>query len=127
MSDTTTEGVKIQIASRYIPGRSDPEKPMYFFAYRVHIQNEGATPVTLVSRHWIITNADGEVDEVRGPGVVGEHPRLEPGDSFEYTSACPLPTPLGTMHGSYQMRRDDESEFDAVIAPFRLVVPRLLN
>lgn len=127
MSDTTTEGIRVQVSSLFIDERSSPEDDYYFFAYRIRISNVGDEPARLVSRHWVITDADGRVEEVEGPGVVGEQPRLEPGQSFEYTSACPLTTPVGAMQGTYQMVRDDGDSFDAVIAPFTLAMPNTLN
>ena len=126
MSDTTTKGVRVLVQSIYVPNRSDPDQSYYFFAYRVQISNVSDRDVQLVSRHWIITDGDGEEEEVQGPGVDGEQPVLSPGQSFEYTSACPLNTPVGTMHGTYQMVTKDEG-FDAVIAPFTLAVPTALN
>lgn len=120
MSSAITRGVKVEVESEYVPDRSDPERSVYFFAYRVAISNVGDRTVRLVSRHWIITNADGKKEEVRGPGVVGEQPTLAPGESFEYTSFCPLNTPFGMMHGTYQMVDDRGEEFDAAIAPFTL-------
>ena len=126
MSDQTTRGVRVRVQSVFVPERSAPERDYYFFAYRVHISNVGDQDVQLVSRHWIITDGDGEVEEVQGPGVIGEQPVLSPGQSFEYTSACPLHTPVGTMHGTYQMVTKDEG-FDAMIAPFTLAVPHVLN
>jgi ApaG protein len=127
VSDTTTRGVRVQVHSTYVPERSVPRDAHYFFAYRVRISNESEETVRLVSRHWIITDGDGRTEEVRGPGVVGEQPLLEPGEAFEYTSFCPLPTPIGSMHGAYQMVAADGSAFDAVIAPFSLAVPTALN
>jgi ApaG protein len=120
MSQAVTRGVKVEVESEYIEERSNPEQNVFFFAYRVVVTNEGDETVRLISRHWIITNADGKKEEVRGPGVVGEQPSLAPGESFEYTSFCPLNTPFGMMHGTYQMVTDDGEEFDAVIAPFTL-------
>lgn len=127
MSDTITKGVRIQVSSRYVPERSDPPKHEFFFAYEVRISNVGTEPVKLESRHWIVTDAFGKTQHVRGPGVVGQKPRLEPGDAFEYTSACPLPTPHGSMSGSYQMVTDDGVFFDAEIAPFALSLPGAQN
>jgi ApaG protein len=127
VSDTTTRGVRVQVHSTYVPERSVPRDSHYFFAYRVRISNESEDTVRLVSRHWIITDGDGRTEEVRGPGVVGEQPLLEPGEAFEYTSFCPLPTPIGSMHGAYQMVAADGSAFDALIAPFSLAVPTALN
>lgn len=126
-SETSTRGVRVQVRSRYVPERSSPEHGAWFFAYTVLITNEGDTTVQLISRHWIITNADGDVEEVRGPGVVGAQPVLERGESFEYTSACPLPTAFGTMHGTYQMVTEDGERFDAEISPFSLSMPYAVN
>ncbi|MCE5247791.1 MAG: Co2+/Mg2+ efflux protein ApaG [Candidatus Polarisedimenticolia bacterium] len=122
-----TEGVRVEVRSFYLPDRSEPARDIYFFGYRVRIANEGQSPVRLVSRHWIVTDGEGRVEHVRGPGVVGEQPRLEPGEAFEYTSFCPLPSSFGAMRGSYQMVRDDGSWFDAVIDSFSLEMPRSLN
>ena len=97
------------------------------FAYSIRIANEGGSPAQLISRHWVITHGTGHVEEVRGAGVVGAQPRLEPGQAFEYTSGCVLSTPHGTMHGSYEMKRDDGSTFSATIAPFSLSMPYALN
>src|SRR5262245_24632624 len=120
MSETVTRGVKVEVQSEYSEERSNPEQNVYFFVYHVVITNVGEMPVRLISRHWIITNADGKKEEVRGPGVVGEQPTLKPGESFEYSSFCPLNTPFGMMHGTYQMVTDAGEEFDAQIAPFTL-------
>ena len=127
MTRATTRGVQVEVQSFYVADRSLPERDHYFFAYRVRITNTAADPVQLVSRHWVITHGDGHVEEVRGPGVVGEQPRLEEGQFFEYTSACPLRTPVGTMHGTYAMVLDDGEGFDAEIAPFRLAQPGLVH
>ncbi|MEZ4468141.1 MAG: Co2+/Mg2+ efflux protein ApaG [bacterium] len=121
MSDAVTRGIRVTVRSAYIPERSDPERPLFFFAYRIRIANEGTTTARLLTRHWIITDGQGGIEEVKGPGVVGEQPLLAPGENFEYTSACPLPTPVGTMHGTYQMLTALEKRFDAEIAPFLLV------
>ena len=127
MSDATTRGVRVQVATSYLPERSAPAEGRYFFAYRVRIANLGEETVQLVSRHWVITDGDGRVEHVQGPGVVGEQPVLEPGEAFEYTSFCPLPTPIGSMHGTYQMVTVSGERFDAVIAPFTLAMPHALN
>lgn len=127
MSDRATQGVRVRVRSAYVPERSAPDDGYYFFAYRVVITNEGSVPVKLISRHWIITDGSGRVEEVRGPGVVGEQPLLVKGESFSYTSACPLRTPVGSMHGTYQMIRADGESFDAAIAPFTLAHPTALN
>ena len=127
MSDATTRGIRIQVRSEFIPDRSSPRDASYLFQYHVRISNVGADVTQLISREWIITNADGEVERVKGPGVVGEQPVLPPGGSFEYTSYCPLKTAVGSMQGAYQMITTDGERFDAVIAPFTLAVPNALN
>ncbi len=126
-SEATTRGIRIRVRSAYVPERSSPEQHQWFFIYTVQISNEGSEPAQLVSRHWIITDAHGRVEEVKGPGVVGKQPLLQPGESFEYTSACPLPTPFGTMHGTYQMVVPDGDGFDAEIAAFTLAEPHALH
>lgn len=127
MSEATTRAVRVLVRSAYVPDRSSPEDGFYFFAYRVRITNTGEVPVKLISRHWIITDGSGRVEEVKGPGVVGEQPLLTEGQSFEYTSACPLSTPVGSMHGTYQMLTAEGEMFDARIAPFTLAEPNALN
>ena len=127
MSDTTTRGIRIQVRSDYIPERSSPRDGTYLFQYHVRISNVGSETAQLISREWIITNADGEVERVKGPGVVGEQPVLQPGATFEYTSFCPLKTKVGSMQGSYQMVTGDGERFDALIAPFTLATPHALN
>jgi ApaG protein len=126
-SEAITREIRIRVESRYLPERSDPEHGQWFFVYTVEVANLGKQTAQLKSRHWIITDADGVVQEVRGPGVVGEQPVLEPGQSFTYTSACPLQTSFGTMHGTYQMETTDGEEFDASIAPFSLGEPNAIN
>jgi ApaG protein len=123
MSAAVTEGIRVAVQSHYLEADSRPALGQFVFAYRVSIENQGAEPAQLVNRHWVVTHGDGRVEEVRGPGVVGEQPRLEPGASFVYTSGCVLDTPLGTMRGSYEMVRDDGSRFDAEIAEFVLATP----
>ena len=127
MSVTTTRGIQIHVKSAYLPERSSPRDGSYLFMYNIRISNVGSETAQLISREWIITNADGEVERVKGPGVVGEQPVLPPGGSFEYTSYCPLKTAVGTMQGAYQMVTADGEQFDAVIAPFTLAVPNALN
>ena len=127
MSDTTTNGIRVQVDTRYLPEQSSPRDSQYLFAYRIRISNEGGETAQLISRHWVITDADGHVEQVQGPGVVGEQPVLGPGASFEYTSLCPLRTSVGTMQGTYQMVRANGDGFDAVIAPFTLATPNALN
>lgn len=126
-SEALTRGVRVRVKSQYVPERSQPPQGEWFFTYTVRIANEGEEPVQLVSRHWIITDANGHVEEVKGPGVVGETPILEPGDSFEYTSACPLSTPFGSMRGTYQMVTAKNDRFDAEIAAFSLSEPYSIN
>jgi ApaG protein len=120
-SDTVTEGIRVQAAARYVPEQSDPEHERFTFAYRIVISNEGSQQAKLVSRHWMIIDAEGHREEVRGPGVVGEFPDLAPTERFEYTSGCPLTTSWGTMEGKYLMEREDGTTFDAAIGRFFLV------
>ena len=132
MSNAVTEGLLVEVKSAFIPERSRPEQGEYFFAYTVRITNSGTQTVQLVSRHWVITDGEGRIEEVRGAGVIGQQPILQPGETFQYTSACPLSTPWGEMKGTYQMVRDDGTGFDARIAAFELAIPaaaraRLLN
>jgi len=127
MSDTTTRGVRVEVRTAYVPERSSPAESQYFFAYRIRISNVGEETVQLLSRHWVITDSGGQVEEVRGPGVVGEQPVLGPGEAFEYTSFCPLRTPIGSMEGTYQVVTAGGSAFEAEIAPFSLAVPTALN
>jgi ApaG protein len=127
VSDATTRGIRIQVQSFYDDERSSPQEGYYFFAYHVRISNQGREPAQLISREWIITDANGEVQRVQGPGVVGEQPVIAPGDSYEYTSFCPLPTPVGAMEGSYFMTLHSGEGFRAVIAPFSLEAPHTVN
>ena len=126
-SNAVTRGVRIDVTTEYDPTRSFPEHNRWFYLYTVEISNEGSETVQLVSRHWIITDATGHVEEVKGPGVVGESPVLEEGESFEYTSGCPLTTPYGSMHGTYQMVTADGDRFDAKIGEFVLGQPQSLH
>ena len=128
MSETVTRGVRITVQPRFVPEQSNTGASQYLFAYHITIRNEGHETVQLLSRHWVITNGEGRVEEVRGPGVVGYQPILAPGEEFQYTSGCPLGTPVGTMHGEFNMVVADTREnFDARISPFRLAVPSVLN
>jgi ApaG protein len=127
VSTAVTDGIRVDVKAVYVPEQSAPRSHRYVFAYTVHISNEGPGPAQLRSRHWIITDGNGKVEEVKGPGVVGQQPSLKPGEHFEYTSGCVLPTPRGAMHGTYQMHRPDGSIFDAKIAPFPLALPHSLN
>jgi len=126
-SEAVTRGIRIRVRSAYVPERSQPDEHRWFFVYNVKISNEGTSPAQLMSRHWIITDANGHVQEVKGAGVVGEQPLLGPGESFEYTSACPLSTPFGNMRGTYQMVSEGGDQFDAEIAPFTLAEPHAVN
>lgn len=126
-SEATTEGIRVTVKPRYVEARSKPVEGAYFFAYEVTIANVGTSAAKLVSRHWIITDGHGAERHVRGPGVVGQEPHLEPGEAFRYESFCPLETPEGAMRGTFQMVRDDGSEFDADVATFALSAPRVLN
>jgi ApaG protein len=127
MSSALTNGILVTVRSEYIPARSSVSARQFAFAYTVRIANQGAATAQLKSRHWIITDANGAVQEVRGEGVVGVQPVLRPGEEFEYTSWCMIPTPSGSMRGSYQMFTPEGERFDAEIAPFRLGLPQTLN
>jgi ApaG protein len=124
-SEVVTQGIRVEVESRYSAHHSGPG--VWFFLYTIRISNDGAETAQLVSRHWIITDANGRVEEVQGPGVVGDQPVLQPGDSYEYTSGCPLPTPFGSMQGSYQMITPNGRHFDAAIAEFVLREPGSLH
>jgi len=119
--------IRIDIETTYVESESLPDEDRYVFAYTITIRNEGIVPAKLLSRHWVITDANGKVQEVRGEGVVGEQPHLKPGEGFQYTSGTMLETPMGTMSGSYQMVADDGSLFDAPIPEFLLTTPRTLH
>jgi len=120
MSDAVTNAVRVEVLSRHSSENSRPSQGEWVFEYTVRITNQGAEPVQLISRHWIITDGLEHTEEVKGPGVVGKQPVLSQGESFKYSSWCPLPTPTGTMHGTYQMVRADGERFDIEIAPFAL-------
>ena len=122
-SEATTRNIRVRVQAQYDPSRSSPQQSQWFFLYTVKITNEGQDTVQLISRHWIITDGMEHVEEVRGPGVVGNQPVLRPGHSFEYTSGCPLTTPFGSMHGTYQMINQSNEKFDIEIAPFTLTEP----
>ena len=122
-SDAVTRGVRVHVESEYAAERSQPSQNQWFFLYTITISNEGGETVQLLTRHWIITDGTNQVEEVKGPGVVGKQPTLAPGESFEYTSGCPLSTPFGIMTGTYQMVTEDGDHFDATIAPFTLSEP----
>jgi ApaG protein len=127
VSTALTQGIRVTVSSVYVPSQSAPTAHRYVFAYTIRIANEGAATAQLKSRHWVITHGNGKVEEVRGPGVVGQQPVLKPGEHFEYTSGCVLETPRGTMRGTYQMYTPDGRVFDAEIASFQLAMPHSLN
>ncbi|MEO7192465.1 MAG: Co2+/Mg2+ efflux protein ApaG [Vicinamibacterales bacterium] len=122
-SEATTRGVRVSVVSEYAPGRSRPQDRQWFFLYTITITNEGSDTVQLLSRHWIITNGAGDVEEVKGPGVVGEQPVLAPAESFTYTSGCPLTTAFGKMEGTFQMVSRAGEHFEVKVAPFTLSEP----
>ena len=124
---TDTDMVEIKAVSRFLPDQSDLPENRYVFAYHITITNRSEQTVKLLTRHWIITDAEDKVQEVRGEGVIGQQPVLRPGESFEYTSGCSIATPVGTMKGSYFMEADDGRQFDAPVAEFTLAMPRTLH
>ncbi len=119
--------IRVQVVTNYIDDQSRPESGRYVFAYTITISNNGDVPVRLISRHWVITDANGKVQEVSGDGVVGEQPHLNPGETFRYSSGTVLETPVGAMQGLYRMEADNGVKFDAPIAPFTLAVPGVLH
>jgi ApaG protein len=127
MSETKKYDIKVTAQSFFLPDQSDEENDQYVFAYTIRIENTGQVPAQVISRHWIITDADNQVQEVRGMGVVGEQPVLKPGQHFEYTSGSSINTIVGTMRGTYQMVAEDGTKFDAVVPEFPLSVPRVLH
>ncbi|MDZ3823233.1 MAG: Co2+/Mg2+ efflux protein ApaG [Pseudoxanthomonas sp.] len=127
MDDDASYQLDIRVSARFLDDQSQPTDNRFVFAYTITIENRGSVPARLVSRHWLITDANGKVEEVRGDGVVGEQPWMRPGDSFEYTSGAVLETAVGTMRGSYQMLADDGTRFEAPIPQFTLSVPRTLH
>lgn len=127
MAESKKYELQIRVNTQYLVEQSDPAADRHVFAYNIDIRNTGTVAVQLISRHWIITDANGEVQEVRGLGVVGQQPLLQPGQNFEYTSGCALATPVGTMKGSYQMVADNGATFDAQIGEFILSMPRTLH
>ena len=127
LSDAVTRGIRVEVLSRYAAENSRPQFSQWVFEYTVRITNQGGETVQLVSRHWIITDAAGHTHEVKGPGVVGNQPVLAPGESFKYSSWCPLETPVGMMYGTYQMAGAGGEQFDIEIAPFGLKAPYSVN
>jgi ApaG protein len=127
MTDTPDYALAIDVATRYLDDQSEPEQDRYVFAYTIRIRNAGNVPARLLGRHWVITDANGKVEQVDGEGVVGEQPWLQPGEAFQYTSGAVLETDLGTMEGRYEMLADDGTRFEAAIPAFTLTVPRTLH
>jgi ApaG protein len=125
--NTAAHHINIDVVTAYIQEQSDPNDKRFVFAYTITIKNSGQVPAKLLTRHWLITDANGKVQEVRGDGVVGEQPYLQPGQGFRYSSGAVLETPVGSMQGSYQMIADDGSLFDAPISPFSLAVPGVVH
>ncbi len=119
--------IQVSVTTQYIETESNPEANRYVFSYTITVKNIGDIAAKLISRHWIITDANNRIQEVKGKGVIGEQPYLRPGESFVYTSGTMIETPVGSMQGSYQMIADDEHQFDAIIEPFSLALPRILN
>lgn len=127
MAESKKYEIHVGVSAKYLPDQSDPAAGRYVFAYTIDIRNTGTVAAQLISRHWVIADADSQVQEVRGLGVVGHQPLLQPGQNFEYTSGCVLATPVGTMKGSYQMVAEDGNNFEAPIAEFVLSMPRVLH
>jgi ApaG protein len=124
---TASNRIRVDVATSYVEDQSNPGEGRYVFSYTITIRNEGTQPARLMARHWLITDANGKVQEVVGEGVVGEQPHLQPGQGFRYSSGAILETPVGSMQGRYRMLADDGEQFDAPIAPFRLAMPGVLH
>ena len=127
MAESKKYHITVSAAPQFIADQSDATVDRYVFAYTITIENSGTVPAQLISRHWLITDANSRIQEVRGLGVIGQQPLLQPGETFEYTSGCQLDTPVGTMRGSFQMTADDGTQFEAEIAEFTLSIPRVLH
>ena len=127
MNEDSTYTIEVQVQSRFVPDQSKPQDNRFVFAYTVTLRNAGEMPARLLTRHWMITDANGKIQDVRGEGVIGEQPWMRPGDDFEYTSGAVLETAVGTMGGSYLMLADDGTQFEAPIPTFTLSVPRTLH
>ncbi len=127
MTSTTSNRIRVDVTTDYVEDQSNPGEGRFVFSYTITIRNEGAKPARLMARHWLITDANGKVQEVIGEGVVGEQPHLQPGQGFRYSSGAVLETPVGSMQGRYRMLADDGEQFDAPIAPFRLAMPGVLH
>jgi ApaG protein len=127
MDTEKAHNITVEVETDYIEGQSEPENERYVFSYTITIRNEGGEAAQLLSRHWLITDANGNIQEVTGEGVVGEQPHLKPGEGFQYTSGAMITTPVGSMQGSYQMITDNGNEFDTEIPAFTLAIPRTLH
>ena len=127
LAEAISHDFQVTAISRFMPERSNQEIPIFFFAYWITIKNQGAAPAQLLNRYWHITDADGRINEVKGKGVVGEKPLINPGQSFEYNSFCPLPTNFGFMKGYYEMQGADKNTFQVEIPQFRLATPKSAN
>ena len=126
-NDLNNYNIQVTVDTQYIEAESNPDANRFVFAYTIKIENNGEIAAKLLSRHWIITDANNRIQEVKGKGVIGEQPYLRPGEFFEYTSGTMMETPVGSMQGTYQMVADDQHHFDAIIEPFTLALPRMLN
>ena len=127
MNTEKEHNITVEVVTDYIEGQSEPDNERYVFSYTITIRNEGGEAAQLLSRHWLITDANGNVQEVKGEGVVGEQPHLKPGEGFQYTSGAMITTPVGSMQGTYQMVTDQGDEFDTEIPAFTLAIPRTLH
>ena len=127
MSEIKQYDIRVNVKTEYLPSESDEDNSRFVFAYTIEVENHGSEPAKLLSRHWIITDAENRVQEVKGKGVIGEQPYLKQGESFSYTSGTMIETPVGSMQGTYQMTSDDGHTFDAEIKPFTLAVPGILH
>ncbi len=127
MNEIKPYDIRISVKTDFLPAQSDEDEERYVFAYKITVENHGSQAAKLLSRHWIITDADNKVQEVKGEGVIGEQPHLKQGESFTYTSGTMIETPVGSMQGSYQMIADDDHTFDAIISPFTLAIPGVLH
>ena len=127
MIKTNSKSISVEVDPSYLPSRSDLSKPIFFFSYTIKIKNLSGETVQLKSRYWNITDGNGNVEEIRGPGVVGKQPFIKNGDTFEYTSYCPLPTDFGVMHGYFDMINDNGKKFKTKVPPFRLSIPHSVN
>jgi ApaG protein len=127
MTAENPHNITVEVETSYVEGQSEPDNERYVFSYTITIRNEGGEPAQLLSRHWIITDANGNIQEVKGEGVVGEQPHLNPGEGFQYTSGAMITTPVGSMRGTYQMLADSGEQFDAEIPAFTLAIPRTLH